>query len=393
MTFYQRRRLLGLAGTLSLTSALMATSFDGLASVSTQHTIPPTTTYSAGSVNSPQTTLWSELEVESTDAWERLRSGFAWQETWENQAGEQRVRYWINRYLESPRNIAMISERARPWLGWIIQKVEARGLPSEIALLPFVESAFDPNAKSHMGAAGLWQIMPRTGDALGLQRSRSWDGRLDVVNSTRAALDYIELQAEQWYEGDLELSLAAYNAGAGTVNKARRAATAQGNGETYWDLALPSETMDYVPKLLAISSIINDPEKYGIDLPAINTTPTFASVKVTAPLTLDTAAKHLGITSQQLAELNPGLKSHTAHPRQVRELQVPVERQPLLVAALNQQVPASQTVSDAIHVVQRGDTLSRIASRHAVSPIDLARWNGIRHNATLQPGQQLTTSE
>lgn len=389
MTFYQRRRLLGLAGTLSLTSALMATSFDGLAATATQSIIPQSAAYTAS-----RSQLWNELAVNSTDAWERLRGGFAWQGQWQHQAGEQRVRYWINRYLKSPRNIATISERARPWLGWIIQKVEARGLPSEIALLPFVESAFDPNAQSHMGAAGLWQIMPRTGDALGLQRSRNWDGRLDVVNSTRAALDYIELQAEQWYEGDLELSLAAYNAGAGTVNKARRAATGRGKGETYWDLSLPSETMDYVPKLLAISAIINDPEKYGITLPAIHSAPAFASVRVTSPLSLDTAAMHLGIGIHELAELNPGLKTGTADPRHVRELQVPIDRQPRLVAALNEpSAPASFNSADGIHVVQYGDTLSRIASRHAISPIDLARWNGIRHNDTLQPGQQLTMSE
>lgn len=392
MTFYQRRRLLGLAGTLSLTSALMAASFDGQAAApTTSNFVLPSTAYTT---NSSSTKLWNELAVNSTDAWERLRGGFAWQGQWQQQAGEQRVRYWINRYLESPRNIAAISERARPWLGWIIQKVEARGLPSEIALLPFVESAFDPNAQSHMGAAGLWQIMPRTGDALGLQRSRNWDGRLDVVNSTRAALDYIELQAEQWYEGDLELSLAAYNAGAGTVNKARRAASGHGKGDSYWDLALPSETMDYVPKLLAITAIINDPEKYGITLPEISAAPAFASVRVTTPLSLDTAARHMGIGPQQLAELNPGLKGDTAHPRHVRELQVPIDRQPRLVAALNQQsTPAPFNSSDSIHVVQHGDTLSRIASRHAISPIDLARWNGIRHSDTLQPGQQLTMSE
>lgn len=387
MTLHQRRRLLGLVGTLSLSTALVATSFDSQATGLSQTFASHSSTPSASSQQ-----LWNELALSSSDAWERLRRGFRWQGQWEQDVGAKRVNYWINRYLESPDNIAAITERARPWLGWIIKKVEERGLPSEIALLPFVESAFDPNARSHMGAVGLWQIMPRTGDALGLQRSRNWDGRRDVVNSTRAALDYIELQAEQWYEGDLELSLAAYNAGAGTVNKARRAASGQGKGEEYWDLSLPSETMDYVPKLLAIAAIINDPEKYGITLPAISSASTFASVRITTPLSLDVAASHLGIAPHQLAELNPGLKSSSIDPRHVRELLVPADRQPRLVAALNQQSAPAQ-LNDSIHVVQHGDTLSRIAQRHAISPIDLARWNGLSQRDALQPGQQLTMSE
>jgi membrane-bound lytic murein transglycosylase D len=404
MTFYQRRRLLGLAGTLSLTSALMSASFDGLASMLDQsptNHVASTPANNASATTTQQAPLvassplfWNELAVSSPDAWQRLRSGFQWQDQWRRQANEKRVQYWIERYRKSPENIAVISERARPWLGWIIQSVEERGLPSEIALLPFVESSFDPLAQSHMGAAGLWQIMPRTGDALGLMRTRSWDGRLDVVRSTRAALDYIELQAEQWYDGDIELSLAAYNAGAGTVNKARRAAIINGKGGEYWDLSLPSETMDYVPKLLAISAIVNDPEHYGISLPDIDATPAFTRIPVTQPLALDTAAGHLGIATRQLAELNPGLKVHTAHPDQVRELLVPADKGPRLIAALDaQSTPTPYSDSDSIHVVQRGDTLSLIASRHAVSSTDLSRWNGIDHGDTLQPGQQLTLSE
>lgn len=394
MTLFQRRRLFGLAGTLGLTGALMSVSSLGLASMATQDGPSPARIAQQFEDVTNRYAFWDELAVSSADAWQRLRNGFQWQDKWQHRAAEKRVQYWIERYRQSPHNIAVISERARPWLGWIIQSVEARGLPSEIALLPFVESSFDPLAQSHMGAAGLWQIMPRTGDALGLQRSRSWDGRLDVVRSTGAALDYIELQADQWYDGNIELSLAAYNAGAGTVNKARRAAIIDGKGGEYWNLSLPSETMDYVPKLLAISAIINDPEKYGVTLPTIDATPTFARVRVTSPLKLDTAARHLGIATRKLAELNPGLKSNTAHPGQVQELLVPADREPRLLAALDTQTTPTPFINpDSMHVVQRGDTLSMLASRHAVSSADLARWNGIRHGDPLQPGQQLTMSE
>ncbi|HSH48624.1 MAG TPA: transglycosylase SLT domain-containing protein [Halomonas sp.] len=404
MTFHQRRRLFGLAGTLTLTGALMSASLDGQASMPAQDSAPHAVTAPAGkgatastrhpAAQAGRSLFWDELAASSADAWQRLRSGFQWQDQWRQRAADKRVQYWIDRYRKSPHNIAEISERARPWLGWIIQSVEERGLPGEIALLPFIESAFDPRARSRMGAAGLWQIMPRTGDALGLLRTRGWDGRLDVVRSTRAALDYIELQAEQWYDGDIELSLAAYNAGAGTVNKARRRAIISGKNGEYWDLALPSETMNYVPKLLAIAAIIDDPERYGIALPAIDAAPAFARIRVTRPLALDTAAMHLGIPSRRLAALNPGLKGGTAHPGQVRELLVPADRKPRLMAALSTpDTPTPQHSSDNVHVVQRGDTLTRIASQHAVSPVDLARWNGIGYSDTLQPGQQLTMSK
>jgi len=172
--------------------------------------------------------FWEALVLEPQDAWSSLRSSFQWQEKKLPADAQARVDEWIEYYRSSPHNIAAITERATPWLAWIAQQVSDRGLPGEIALIPFVESSFDPSARSHLGAAGLWQFMPGTGDALGLVRNGNYDGRLDVVTSTEAALDYLEMQADQWYEGDLMLSLAAYNAGAGTVNRAQRQAQSQG---------------------------------------------------------------------------------------------------------------------------------------------------------------------
>ncbi|CBV42579.1 transglycosylase SLT domain-containing protein [Halomonas elongata] len=402
MTYHtMRRRLFGFASSLSLLGALLATA---PYSLDTQAATLPAERTSLGGTTMPNdatrpharshplATFWGALDLQPKDAWERLRASFEWNDQWRADAGHARVQHWIDEYRSNPGNIAEITERARPWLTWIVQQVEARGLPGEIALVPFIESSFDPEARSHFGAAGLWQIMPRTGEALGLRRNNVWDGRLDVVRSTEAALDYIETQADQWYEGDIELSLAAYNAGAGTVNQARRVAQSQGKTGEYWDLSLPSETMDYVPKLLAIAAIIAEPEHYGVELPDIEGGPAFAQVPVTRRVTLDEAARLAGVSEQRLAELNPGLRAKVAHPGQVDELLVPMGHAQRLVAALGNSPMDDANGTTDIHVVQRGDTLSSIASRHAVAAADLARWNGLDQPDALQPGQQLTLS-
>ncbi|RTR04978.1 transglycosylase SLT domain-containing protein [Halomonas nitroreducens] len=394
MTYHTRRRLLGFASTLAMTGALLANgAYSQASTLPKDRLAADTPAFTSGSRGKPAggRHFWNSLDLEPSDAWSRLRESFQWQDQWQYGAGHARVQHWIDEYSASPHNIVAITKRARPWLAWILERVESRGLPGEIALIPFVESSFDPHARSRFGAAGLWQIMPRTGDALGLRRNGAWDGRLDVVRSTQAALDYIELQADQWYEGDIELSLAAYNAGAGTVNRARRIALSRGHEGHYWDLELPAETMDYVPKLLAIAAIIAEPERYDVALPEIAAEPAFARVRVTRTLRLGEAARLAGVPRGQLADLNPGLRSESARPGQVRELLVPVDGAERLVTALDTVTPPSRG-GDAIHVVQRGDTLSAIATRHAVAISDLARWNDIQRVDALQPGQQLTLS-
>ncbi|MGM0914141.1 MAG: transglycosylase SLT domain-containing protein [Pseudomonadota bacterium] len=327
--------------------------------------------------------FWDALALETRDAWSRLRDSFQWQDD----LHDPRVQAWIDHYRQSPHNIAEITERARPWLAWITEKVEERGLPGEIALIPFIESSFDPAARSHRGAAGLWQFMPRTGDSLGLSRQRGYDGRLDVVASTYAALDYIEYQADQWYEGDLELSLAAYNAGAGTVNKARRNAIAQGKGGDYWSLSLPRETMNYVPKLKAIAAIINAPDDYQVALSEIEDAPAFAKIPVERPLRLDEAARLAGVSQGTIAELNPGVTGGAIHPGKDRVLLVPSERADALLARLD--TPTSPaTAQDSRYVVRSGDTLADIAARQGISVAELRQANGINGNM-IQPGQAL----
>lgn len=329
--------------------------------------------------------FWNDLNIEYLpgDAWERLRDNLSWQE----RRHDARVVQWIEHYRANPHNVVEIIERARPWMAWITEQVEVRGLPGEISLIPFIESSYDPLARSPRGAAGLWQFMPGTADALGLRRHSGYDGRLDVVASTKAALDYIELQADQWYEGDIELSLAAYNAGAGTVNRARHAAMGRGDGSDYWHLQLPNETMNYVPKLIAIAAIIDEPDKYGVALPEIDDTPAFAKVPVNQHISLSQLANVAGVASAELSALNPGLTNGSASPATVDVVLVPIEQEEAVLAELS--TPAASEPADAGHyLVQRGDSLSAIAYRHGLSVAELRQHNGLRGDA-IQVGQTL----
>lgn len=333
------------------------------------------------------TNFWEALRLDPAseeDAWSRLRANFQWQQD----IRHERVQKWIEHYRSSPDNVVAITERASTWLHWIIQQLEARDLPGEIALLPFVESSFDPVARSARGASGLWQFMPGTADALGLPRSPAYDGRLDVVASTHAALDYLEDQAERWYDGDLELALAAYNAGAGTVNNARRAAAQRGEPDDYWHLRLPGETMQYLPKLLAISAIIHDPERYDIALPEIEDTPAFAEVELEDPLNLDRAAALAGTTREELEALNPGLLNGTLSPSHSTVLLVPTDSHETLVANLEAQPAGNHTSDEEVYVVQRGDSLSAIAARHGVTLSGIREHNGLQGDM-IREGQNL----
>lgn len=387
MTYYTlRRRLLGLASATALLGSITA------AYAYNQGLSQPTGASDEATANATTARLtfghhfWDALALEPRDAWGRLRSNFQWQDEPHN----ERVQHWIEHYRSSPHNIAEITERARPWLAWIVEQVEARGLPGELALLPFIESSFDPTARSHRGAAGLWQMMPRTGDSLGLRRTRGYDGRLDVVASTRAALDYIELQAEQWYEGDLELSLAAYNAGAGTVNRARRAALSRGESGDYWSLRLPRETMNYLPKLKALAAIVASPDEYQVALPDIEDAPAFAKIPVERPLAIAEAARLAGVPASEVAELNPGLTGGTAHPGQARVLLVPADHADALIARLDRPAaPATRFDGGDHYVVQSGDSLSAIAARQGIS-VDEIRYANDLGGDIIHEGQVLS---
>lgn len=396
-----RQRLLLGAGSTVIMSLLLAGAANSQASASQYGSAPQSAsnTQDASAPARPGGThvhFWEELMLEPQDAWSKLRESFQWREQSLSVEARARVDEWIDHYRSSPENIAEITERASPWLAWITQQISERNLPGELALIPFVESSFDPSARSHRGAAGLWQFMPGTGDALGLVRNGHYDGRLDVVTSTNAALDYLEMQADQWYEGDLQLSLAAYNAGAGTVNKARQHAESQGLQGNYWNLSLPNETMQYLPKLLAIATIIDDPERYNVSLPDIHTEPAFAKVKLEHSVTLSEASALLQVDKSTLTELNPGLLNGALNPSSAQTLLVPEDVDHDVLAELSNGTDQRQAVANAntpdTYRVESGDSLSVIASRYNLSAQELMRLNEIERPEALQAGQLLTLS-
>ncbi|QNI03085.1 transglycosylase SLT domain-containing protein [Halomonas sp. SH5A2] len=397
-----RQRLLLGAGSTVIMSLLLAAAANSQASANQYDPSPRSAFNTSDASASSHSTVthvhfWEELMLEPQDAWSKLRESFHWREQSLSADAQARVDEWIDHYRSSPENIVEITGRASPWLAWITQQISDRNLPGELALIPFVESSFDPSARSHRGAAGLWQFMPGTGDALGLVRNGNYDGRLDVVTSTNAALDYLEMQADQWYEGDLQLSLAAYNAGAGTVNKAKQRAESQGLRGKYWDLSLPQETMQYLPKLLAIATIIDDPERYNISLPDIHTEPAFAKVKLEHSVTLSEASKLLRVDKSALAELNPGLLNGALNPSSAQTLLVPEDVNHDVLAELSNGANQRQTIANAdtpdTYRVESGDSLSAIANRYNLSAQELMRLNEIERPEALQAGQLLTLSE
>ncbi|HVV67461.1 MAG TPA: transglycosylase SLT domain-containing protein [Gammaproteobacteria bacterium] len=194
---------------------------------------------------------------------------------------------------------------AAPYISYVFQQTHKAGLPGELALLPIVESQYDPMAKSQVGASGVWQIMAKTAPDLGLKNNQAYDGRRDIVASTDAALGYLK-QLKNMLSNDWHLALAAYNFGPGNVRKAAKKKTQPGQKPDYWNLPLPKETKDYVPKLMALAAIIKNPAKYNVHLPVISTGPQLATVQVAANQDLKVIAKANGITIDQMRKLNPG---------------------------------------------------------------------------------------
>lgn len=331
--------------------------------------------------------FWSALALQSRrapDAWTRLRNGFRLS----HENANPRVAAWLDWYRAHPRHVEKVAAQAKPWLRWVTQQLESHRLPSEIALLPFIESGYDPTATNPGGAAGLWQFMPATGDAMGLSRTAWYDGRHDVVAATDAAMNYIQQQADRWYDGDILLALAAYNAGAGTVNAAREAAANRGDPIDYWHLRLPAETMDYIPRLLALSEVIAEPEQYGVALPSIPDKVQFAQVDTQGPLTLSMAADLAGVDPQTLRALNPGFKRASTRPRDDASILVPAAAKQRFLANLATLPDSERTVLNR-YVVRRGDTLSAIAKHFGVSVGEIQRENGL-DGSTIRIGQALT---
>ena len=235
------------------------------------------------------------------DLWDRIRRGFKM-----NDLEGDLVRQQEQWYTSRPDYIQRMTERSSKYLFHIVEELERRNMPSELALLPFIESAFNPQAVSSARAAGMWQFMPATGTYFELKQNVFRDDRRDVLASTRAALDY--LQKLYGMFGDWQLALAAYNWGEGSVGRAIAKNRKMGLGTTYADLNMPNETRYYVPKLQAVKNIIASPESYRTELPLIENHPYFQSVTVTRDIDVELASRLAGIKVEDFKALNPSMK-------------------------------------------------------------------------------------
>ncbi|WP_425260124.1 transglycosylase SLT domain-containing protein [Rubrivivax sp. RP6-9] len=233
-----------------------------------------------------------------TDLWVRVRSGFALPDL-----DNDLVRKWEQWYATRPDYVERMTERGGRYLFHIVEEVERRGMPVELALLPFIESAFNPQAMSHARAAGMWQFMPMTGKDFELKQNLFRDDRRDVLASTRAALDYLQ-QLHQMF-GDWHLALAAYNWGQGNVLRAIKRNERAGLPTDYERLRMPDETRNYVPKLQAVKNIVLRPDAFALALPALENHPFFLSVPIERDIDVALAARLAGLSLEEFQQLNP----------------------------------------------------------------------------------------
>lgn len=320
---------------------------------------------------SDNTMMEAEPAAEADDIWQRLRAGFEFAES-----EHKRTRIERDWYAGHQAYLDRTIERAAPYLYMIVEEVEERGIPTEIALLPIVESAFQPFAYSHGRAAGIWQFIPSTGRIYGLKQNWWYDGRRDIEASTRAALRYLS-QLQQAFDGDWLLALAAYNSGQGTVQKAIRSNKRRGRPTDFWSLRLPRETRAYVPKLLALRAIFNNPEQYGITLKPVPNRPYLAKVPTESQIDLALAADMAGISLEELYRLNPAFNRWATSPDGPHHLLVPVKSAERFTTELAS-LPASKRIKWKRHKIRDGETLGHIANQYHTTVAVLRSVNNIR---------------
>ena len=316
------------------------------------------------------------------DLWVRIRSGLHWQSI-----DNPRVAQARQALLAQSNYLPLVSERANYYLFYIVEEIDQRDMPLEIALIPVIESMLDPTASSYSGAAGLWQIMPRTGEHLGIEQNNWYDGRHSVRDSTAGALDYLQMLHDR-FDNDWLLALAAYNAGRGTVMRAQKMNVSANQPTDYWSLGLRKQAYEYVPKLLALSQIVADPDKYGVNIPPVPNRPSFEVADPGLPLNLAHAAELAEIDVTVLHALNPGQLRGTIAPYRSTELLLPYGSSQRFQSNLEKADPREVTQWHEYRV-KPGDTLWDIARSFGTDVALLRRENNIKGN-TIRAGQTLT---
>ncbi|WP_205952699.1 murein transglycosylase D [Pantoea stewartii] len=306
-----------------------------------------------------------------------------------------RIREQKLKFLKNKSYLHDVTLRAEPYMYWIVEQIKKRNMPMELVLLPIVESAFDPHATSSANAAGIWQIVGSTGRNYGLKQNRYYDGRRDVVASTKVALDMMQ-RLNTMFGGDWLLTVAAYNSGEGRVLKAIKQNKARGKPTDFWHLSLPRETTVYVPKMLALSELLKHNKRYGIKLPTPDENRALARVEVGQQIKLTQAAEMAGMSLTKLKSFNTGYKGGATAPNGPHYILVPKSNVAKLRDSLAsgdisavQPTQLAKASNEGGYKVRSGDTLSGIANKLGVSVAVLKQQNNLR-SASIRPGQLLT---
>jgi len=365
---------------LSILTALVTLLASGCAAVETS----PTASYDEN--------LWDDLEAPAAGTpnrvdhnggkfWQQLRKEFRLTDN-----RHSAVKKRLDLYAVNARQVEKIFSRGEPYLAYIRKEVEKRGFPGELVLLPFIESGYDPFAYSHGRAAGLWQFIPSTGKYFGLKQDWWYDERRDIVASTNAALDYLD-KLQRGFDGDWLLAVAAYNAGGRTVRNAIKRNKKAGKPTDFWHLDLPKETTGYVPKLLAISLVVNNPVRYGVQLPEIDSAAGFAIIETGSQLDLVVAADLADMETDDFYRINPGFNRWATHPEGPHQLAIPIDKAWTFSKNLAD-LPASERVKWVRHKIATGETLSHIAKRYQTTVKVLKQSNNLG-NSNIRAGRYL----
>ena len=314
----------------------------------------------------------SQLNETPIDIWERIRRELTIKIPDDQIAATSIYR---ERLYKNQSAVNRISKSGQRYLFHTLSRAQELDLPVELALLPFVESEFDPYAKSVDGATGIWQFMPATGKEWGLKSNWWYDGKKDVLASTEAALKFLSY-LHQKFDEDWLLAMAAYNTGPTRVNRAIKKNKTQDKGIRFWDLDLPKETTAYVPKLLVLCELINNPKSFEVNLPSIANRPYFQRVKIPGQLDLMQAADLAGLKPETIYELNPGFNQWATDPSGPHYLLLPIGVSDRFITQL-ESLDENDLVRWDRYKIRRGDSLSRIASRYKIEVAVLKEINGM----------------
>ena len=331
-----------------------------------------------GWINTPAQAFFSSNDQ---DLWSLISDRFSLS----HQADRSEVQHQIDLAMKNPEYIQHLSENAQPYLYYVFQETEKLNLPAEIALVPMIESEYTLNDASHAGAAGLWQLMPGTAHSSGIKIDHWYDGRRTPM-STKAALSFLSYLYEQ-FDHKWLLALAAYDAGPGTVTAAIRHNKRAGKPTDFWSLSLPKETRAYVPRLLALATIVEHSKSYGVHLAPVPNKPMISTVTVEKQMPIAKIASLANASVKEIKKLNPALRQGMTPPHRAVSIVLPIKNKTIFEDNLNQQIAskgALENISVETYFIKAGDTLGEIAKRYHLTVEHLMSLNHLREHQLSQ---------